>query len=448
MAATHIIAGTESGDVLSVPVTSGKIGDPMHITATSNPLGLKLGSPGGVAVEWVLVHPSSTWLYAFVSYWDKAPAELVTFALSAADPVMRERSRTSTLGFQAAHALFLPSTGSPRAIAVAHYHSGTVTLFGIPVHDPGQPKISTAVALPDASGKPRAIPEAPAFKEPPFNSGEPFAHGLALHSGWLVVADAGTNSIVSYKLDERRGDYHLPDLPIASPIAAPPQTHGPAGQDVVVRKVGHRPRHIVFAGEEALVVLHECANACTLHSFDVDTGKASAALQVIQSSPFSASRLWCGVGSAIASWLPLPFALLPALPYGVAAASEIAVHEASRRIVTSTRVFGLRKFLGGPAGNAYLRVFAVAGGGAGARLAVVQDIELPPGTGNPRHFAFVKGLSSASPSAESLLVGIPGGLVVFDVSPVGILSFSSQTAFGDEATAALDVDCVCVASIS
>ena len=104
----------------------------------------------------------------------------------------------------------------------------------------------------------------------------------------------------------------------------------------------------------------------------------------------------------------------------------------------------------------------------------MQDIELPLGTGNPRHFAFVTGLTAARATADSLLVGVPGnsnasprallsydhgdgvdsmpvsspsppprfpplglagGIVVFDVSSEGELTLNSHTTFSDEAAA-------------
>ena len=49
-----VFCGTESPDVLSLKLPpDGKVEITQRLPVSSNPLALKYGSPGGIAVEWV-----------------------------------------------------------------------------------------------------------------------------------------------------------------------------------------------------------------------------------------------------------------------------------------------------------------------------------------------------------------------------------------------------------
>ena len=76
------------------------------------------GNPNGVNVEWLITHPKAPYLYAFVSYWDHASGECVTFSIGA-QGALDELARTKTLGFQAAHAELLPTDETYRTLAVS-----------------------------------------------------------------------------------------------------------------------------------------------------------------------------------------------------------------------------------------------------------------------------------------------------------------------------------------
>ena len=53
-----VFCGTESPNVLSLKLLpDGKVEITQRLPVSSNPLALKYGSPGGIAVEWVTVHP-------------------------------------------------------------------------------------------------------------------------------------------------------------------------------------------------------------------------------------------------------------------------------------------------------------------------------------------------------------------------------------------------------
>ena len=75
-----VFCGTESPNVLSLKLLpDGKVEITQRLPVSSNPLALKYGSPGGIAVEWVTVHPRGDWLFALVCFWDRAPGELHAF---------------------------------------------------------------------------------------------------------------------------------------------------------------------------------------------------------------------------------------------------------------------------------------------------------------------------------------------------------------------------------
>ena len=101
----RLFIGTESPYVLSIPVKSdGSLASDniTSVPASSNRLGLGHGIPYGVNVEWLVVHPSAPWVYAFVSYWDHAVAEVVTFAIDESAPGgLREEGSVSTRWWRA-----------------------------------------------------------------------------------------------------------------------------------------------------------------------------------------------------------------------------------------------------------------------------------------------------------------------------------------------------------
>ena len=62
-----VYLGTESNCVIACTQrTDGRI-ERKQVVPLPNPLGLKHGTPGGVAVEWVTAHPSGAWPYPALS---------------------------------------------------------------------------------------------------------------------------------------------------------------------------------------------------------------------------------------------------------------------------------------------------------------------------------------------------------------------------------------------
>ena len=132
----RVLLGTESSDILSIPILADGTLDVdamVRVPSTPNPLGLPSGGPPnndppGVNTEWLVAHPNGRWLYAFCSFWDHAPSEVVTFAIDESAPGgLTEVDRKSTLGYQAAHAVLLATTASCRTLGVVHY-------LGLPHH--------------------------------------------------------------------------------------------------------------------------------------------------------------------------------------------------------------------------------------------------------------------------------------------------------------------------
>ena len=94
---THVFLGTESAQVLCGELSAdgsfqyrGRVAV-SDAAAPAGKHGFAAKTAGAPMVEWLTAHPSGAWLYAFVSFWDKRPGQLRTFAvtpngrLSAAD---------------------------------------------------------------------------------------------------------------------------------------------------------------------------------------------------------------------------------------------------------------------------------------------------------------------------------------------------------------------------
>jgi len=450
-----LFCGTESADVLSLPIPGADLGattiTPARVATTTNPLNLKDNNGGGgLGVEWILLHPNEKWLYAFISFWDHAPCELVTFSVDrSVKGQLREASRTSAKGYQGAHAIFLPAT-----IAVACYHSGTVALFAIGA-DGGPAALICNVACPGPNGVPRSVPEAP-FKEPGFSASHAHGFEFDVERRTLLVADAGMGTILAYKLSQHPGNTGALTIdapPISSPVARPRHIFGPPSQEALAESVGHRPRHLAFASArcDVLLVVQECSNAISAHRYDRLAGIVAPAHMVVGSNAFGPSSLCCGLARAFASCTPLVPGVLPVVCFGIAAAAEIAVHAKSGCVVVSNRSFVIGRGESGPAPQqrpGSLRVYAPTHSADGVltNLTPVQDV----GVGaNPRHVFFVSGFGKATGAAaasakagqsesEVLLVGVAGAVEVFDVTDEGVLSFRSRISF----TVEEDVNCV------
>lgn len=256
----RVFVGSESPDVLSIPINADgslAVADVVRVPASANPLGLKHGNPDGVNVEWLITHPNASWLYAFVSYWDHAVAEVVTFAIDeSAAGCLKEVNRQPTLGYQAAHAELLYTSQSCRTLGVCHYHSGSITLFDVG-QSGGPPTLVSTLALPGLGGVARPLHDGRSpFTAPEFGSGviEPHAHGLALAPAtaslpkgerWLLVADAGLGVVLSVRVAPRRGGllsfggdgaYEIVGEPVSSPIAPPEQPFGGVSSAALVSK--------------------------------------------------------------------------------------------------------------------------------------------------------------------------------------------------------------------
>ena len=129
---THVFLGTESAQVLCGELSadgSFQYRDRVAVSDAAAPAGKHVfaaKTAGAPMVEWLTAHPSGAWLYAFVSFWDKRPGQLRTFAvtpegrLSAAGDGEGVRMR----GWQPCHAVW-----AGELCAVAHYLSGSVEVF-------------------------------------------------------------------------------------------------------------------------------------------------------------------------------------------------------------------------------------------------------------------------------------------------------------------------------
>eukprot|EP00629_Pelagomonadales_sp_RCC1024_P008456 CAMPEP_0119285648 /NCGR_PEP_ID=MMETSP1329-20130426/32576_1 /TAXON_ID=114041 /ORGANISM="Genus nov. species nov., Strain RCC1024" /LENGTH=430 /DNA_ID=CAMNT_0007286359 /DNA_START=135 /DNA_END=1424 /DNA_ORIENTATION=+ len=418
----RLFLGSESDSVASLVIIEqdGALTarDPSKVAATPNELGLGHGSPGGVAVEWVETCPDKPCLYAFVSYWDRAPAEVVTFVIEESwhddvepDVALRELDRSGTGGFQAAHAMYM--FAGLGTLAVAHYLSGSISLFTMSDPGPredettrppdGAPELTYALALPGPGGAPREVRDSLPFAADLGGGTEPRAHGLveALYRGpsgkierWLLVVDAGLHAIHALKLDggAPRGGF------VTSAIAAPEEAYGGCGNAAMVSRIGHRPRHAVFVGSTTLVVAHEFANVVTLHDFDTETGRVSPRRAVV--GAIARPPAWptaAAVLSSMAENLPVPGAFAMAAPFGIYAASEIL------RLSKDTICVTVRGFCGF---SSSLRVLRIT---HSDEFRVIQDVPCRP---NPRHARTEKRASHFW-----LLVGVVGGIEVFDVVP-------------------------------
>ena len=89
-----IYCGTESASVLTgVLADDGTIRHtgslsvaPESDALVSSAAGFSAKLSGAPRVEWVTAHPSGTWLYSFVSFWDKRPGILRTHAIADLQP--------------------------------------------------------------------------------------------------------------------------------------------------------------------------------------------------------------------------------------------------------------------------------------------------------------------------------------------------------------------------
>ena len=86
-APTMIYAGTDSSVILAIEWTpAGAMVLRQTVENAANPLKLKNGGPGGIATEWVELHPSRKRLYAVTSFWNTAEAQIVTYNVDPARP--------------------------------------------------------------------------------------------------------------------------------------------------------------------------------------------------------------------------------------------------------------------------------------------------------------------------------------------------------------------------
>ena len=157
------------------------------------------------------------------------------------------------------------------------------------------------------------------------------------------------------------------------------------------------------------------------HSFDAQSGELGPGHALV--STVDAGPAPC-LGTCLAT-LARPLEGMPiflfAMPFGVAAAAEIAVHARSGKVVVSSRGFG-----GFGTVSATLRVFAPTYDTGGvAKLEPVQTIACGP---NPRHILFVSGLGAG----DVLLVSVVGRVDAFDMSDGGVLAPRRPAQFAGE----------------
>ena len=409
-----IYCGTESASVLTGVLaddgTIRHIGSlsvaPESDALVSSAAGFSAKLSGAPRVEWVTAHPSGTWLYSFVSFWDKRPGILRTHAiaddgeLTEVDGGEEEAScHLKMRGYQPCHAVWQGTL-----CACAHYLSGDIEVFDM--SSGGSPRNAAFARLP---GKRRQGK----FEAPAFGEIAPHCHGLAACPGWLVCCDAGQACLVVYSLDQASGQLGQPQ-PCSlgeSPVV------GSAGQALVAASMGPRPRHVAFTAQhERLAVLCECTNVVTLHAFDIADGSVGPALHTCASFESMPRSVGCGIARSLASLLPTKVALLAALPFGLAAAAEVALHPPSGRLLVTTR--------GVPRGGSLRGLDPQS-------LASLQDIAAGD---SPRSFTFDR-------AGSTLIACVKGGLETYRVAPDG--EVSSRTVSGlPEGLHGLEVDCV------
>lgn len=252
----------------------------------------------------------------------------------------------------------------------------------------------------------------------------PLAHGLALSpSGeWLVAVDAGQAHLVVLRFSESSGT-----LSVAHSYPQPPPKASGRSclQTLLVRGIGHRPRHAAFGVDgRTLFVVHEGGNALCIHAFDTTTGTIARARQTLPLAGGTTGGV--GVGGRCGLYVDAP--------------AEVAVHAASGSVLASVR--GL---------NAPSRLAAFRGaerGGSGrsggsGNDAYGRSAEHIVGS-NPRHFCL-------DSSQHMLLLGTAGAISVYDVAnDDGSLSLRACNQLGpcDEAAKArgkpVDIDCIAI----
>jgi 6-phosphogluconolactonase (cycloisomerase 2 family) len=98
------------------PLPNGSDGKPLPTSGFFRPV-----------TEWVEKHPKYNLVYAFTSFWDSAPAYVITFRISnELDGTLTKLGQVSTQSLQAAHVTFSPDQSH---LVVAHYNDGNVVFF-------------------------------------------------------------------------------------------------------------------------------------------------------------------------------------------------------------------------------------------------------------------------------------------------------------------------------
>ena len=259
------------------------------IENAANPLKLKNGGPGGIATEWVELHPSRKRLYAVTSFWNTAEAQIVTYNVDPARPeasLEKLGEAVSTKGHQGCHVAMHP-TGN--FLAVSHYISGSVALFRCGDHTALQPPVETVTLR----GERRPLKE--------FSHTGPLAHGAAFapDGALLAVCDAGQGRVALYAMDAETGRLTLAsEVPCGSARVSSGWL-----QCLVAGSFGHRPRHIAFHPRRPLAfVVHECSNAISWHGYS--QGELTPPLgQLSSQHPVEAAACMVGLSLNAASEL-------------------------------------------------------------------------------------------------------------------------------------------------
>ena len=346
MAATFGYFGTESGRIRSVNLEDG--------TSTCYPVAENNGQY--VAIEWLV--SKGRLLYALVCYWKDRPGDLVEFRVLG-DGSLKELARVPSGGMQPCHAAFRPGGGGQ--LGVSHYFGGCVSLFACSAKAP--PQCLSRVHV-----------------------GE-HAHGIAWSANHLLVAVADKVGSVATLLAN-----DLAIEQIQNDATVSPMDHCGLIQDGICRLMGHRPRHLAFASETSLLVLHECANTLTLHTFDPVDGAVSPVLQSVSTLFDLPPPSWfCGIVNFHG-------------PEPVHAAAELLCHSTGRGIV------------------AYVSNREICCGSSSVAAFAVSDLGLRPlGSPvetyrNPRHILLDE-------KRDRLLVGCTGKVMLFpffDDGPAGL----------------------------
>lgn len=360
-----VYCGTESALVVVLEILpDGTIKVQQQLANSENPHKQRNG-PGGIAVEWVALHPCSLFLYAFTCFWDKRLGEVISYKVDQTTGLLsRCGDAVSTHGYQPCHTDF---SSDFCWLAVAHYLDGVVSILDCRAG--AIAALASCVAIPGQRSRMGK------------HTG-PLAHGVRFtpNGTFLAVCDAGQGMILIYTFDTETGK--VCEEPVASaPSISSVSVHGFV-QRRIVAKMGARPRHIAFHPFLPMAyVVTELGNAVGWHNFDPSSGKLGPVL----------GQERCIRNARVETECASKSCLLPSINF----AAEIAVSGDGKLLYVSNRGFG-------PASDNSIVVFRLDQ--VSGRPSMIQGANADRG---PRHFSLFKANNSSDAAVPMLLAGLP-----------------------------------------